>query len=310
MQSTGFTILLTTITLVAFAANSVICRLALSDLSIGPIEFTIVRLMSGLIILLPLSVIGILKKEQYNNQGPVVSIFRPSKQSLLQPLFLFGYALFFSLAYVQLDTATGALILFPTVQITMMGLSLLMGNRVTAIEWFGFAVATIGLIYLLLPGVSAPPLLGTALMIGSGFCWALYSLMGQRQSYPIFATARNFLYCIPGCIILVLILFLQKGDPMVYHANGRGVGLAILSGAVASAMGYILWYVSLKRITTTVASIAQLSVPIIAGAGGILFLAEQPSLRLIVAAGLIISGILTTIVGKKPDRKKAYIADR
>lgn len=220
-------------------------------------------------------------------------------ENFWQPLMLFGYAIFFSYAYVQLDAAIGALVLFPTVQITMMAVSMFQGNRVSFIELTGFLISFVGLIYLLLPGISAPPLQGTLLMAGSGICWAVYSLLGQKVTESILATSRNFLYTLPMVIILLIVIFINPVDLDSESFNLSGILLAGISGALASGIGYVLWYISLKNITTTQASISQLAVPVLAAVGGIVFLGEQVTNRLIIASILILGGIFMTIFTRK-----------
>jgi len=294
------TVTLTCLSLVAFAANSIFCRMALLSDTIGPLEFTIIRLVSGMLILLPIIIfnkeLSKSKGAQTTSRSEALSVnlinFSPS-------LFLFSYALFFSLAYIQLEASVGALILFASVQITMMGVSIYHGNQVAVIEWIGFGLAFAGFLYLILPGLSAPPVTGTVMMVVSGISWGLYSLRGKGQERPIFSTARNFLYCLPACVLLLLVAYGTSGDEGRIVAQPQGVALAVLSGALASGVGYVLWFVSLRRITITVASIAQLSVPILAAIGGILFLNESLSIRLLISTFLILGGIVITIAGKR-----------
>jgi drug/metabolite transporter (DMT)-like permease len=264
------------------------------------LEFTSIRLLSGILVLFPLIILNERKLLIKSNQATErVDIFSFKWANVAPSLFLFSYALFFSLAYIQLDAGIGALILFASVQLTMMGISIYRGNRVAVVEWFGFVVAFGGLIYLLFPGLSSPAPLGMIMMVLSGISWGVYSLLGKNQSQPILSTARNFLFCLPGCLFLILIIIGIGANGGRFQVQSSGIVLAVLSGALASAGGYVLWYISLKRITTTVASIAQLSVPILAGIGGILFLQENINLRLILSSGLIIGGIIVTVVGKR-----------
>ncbi|SYZ74417.1 conserved membrane hypothetical protein [Candidatus Zixiibacteriota bacterium] len=287
-------------TLVAFAANSILCREALVSGSIGPVEFTLIRLGAGTMALLPIIFLSISKLLS----GPNKSIGRADLLKLRLSNFgpslaLFAYAIFFSLAYIQLHAGTGALILFASVQMTMIGVSIFLGNRVTFPEWIGLAVAFSGLIYLVLPGLSAPPLLGTLLMMASGIAWGVYSLLGRRQADPILSTARNFLFCLPGLALLGLIalwhLVHNDRPPM----SLTGIFLAVVSGAITSGLGYVLWYLTMRRITITAASVSQLLVPILAAMGGILFLNESFSLRLMVASMLIVGGIVVTILSRR-----------
>jgi len=295
------TLLLALLTLTAFAANSILCRLALITGSIGPVEFTAIRLLSGMLALLTLILFRKrLFPQAVAESAPGQDLLKIRPANFWPAAALFGYALSFSLAYIQLDAGVGALILFASVQISMMGISIIQGNRVTPFEWVGFAISFLGLIYLLYPGLSAPPALGTILMIIAGISWGVYSLLGKNQASPTLSTARNFLFCLPGVLILGLI----ATSSMVWHGNPRmntdGIVLAFISGAATSGLGYVLWYLTVSRITITAASISQLVVPVIAAIGGIIFLNESLSLRLMVASIMIIGGIVMTILSKKP----------
>ena len=294
------TFLLVLVTLTAFASNSILCRSALLVQNVGPLTFTIIRLLSGMLILLPVLMWG-----GHSRLIPSDRVTPPSKalkvnrQNILMPLFMFSYALFFSLAYVQLNTGTGAIILFPTVQITMIGMSLFWGNRLTVIEWVGVGLALGGLVYLLLPGLTAPPLSGAIMMILSGISWGGYSLVGKSQTEPIRSTARNFLFTVPLVLVLLAVLFFSASPEAGRTISSEGFSLAILSGAIASGVGYVLWYLSLREISWTMASLSQLAVPVIAALGGILFLHEKPTLRLGIASVLILGGILVAVAGRR-----------
>jgi len=282
------------LTLAAFAANSLLCRQALNSGSIGPVEFTTIRLGSGIIALLPVIFLSH-RKIGAGEWHDLSFAFSNIKSSLA----LFSYALFFSLAYIQLDAGIGALILFASVQITMIGISLTQGNKITALEWMGIFISFMGLIYLLLPGLTAPPPLGTFMMILSGISWGVYSLLGRNQARPIFATARNFLFCLPGVLILaayVLADIIRNGN---HRIETEGIILAVISGAFTSGMGYVLWYLTVRRISTTLASVSQLAVPIFTAVGGVLLLGEILTLRLIFASIMIIGGIAISTVYKK-----------
>lgn len=289
---------ITGLALIAFASNSILCRMALLEHGVGALTFTATRLVSGALFLLPLLFWPIKSREEAHESSPRRLEF--SWPAIGMALSLFGYAIFFSLAYTELQAATGAIILFPTVQITMIGLSLLLGNRLSLIEWLGFALALGGLIYLFLPGLAAPPFLGATMMVLSGASWGVYSILGQRQPRPVVTTARNMLYCLPLALVLVIILL--AGLKSESTPGLAGVLLAVSSGAIASGLGYILWYLMLRKISTTMASLSQLAVPIIAAFGGVLFLHELISLRLIIASVLILSGIALAIAGRKPKR--------
>jgi len=290
------TVFLTLVTLVAFAANSILARMALMSLSIGALEFTLVRLLSGISILLPILLLSKVSNRS-TSKNTKKNILAFKRSNIVPALALFVYAVFFSLAYIQLDAGTGALILFAAVQSTMLGVSIYRGNRLTQVEWLGFALSLGGLVYLLFPGLSAPPLFGATMMLVSGISWGAYSLLGQTEDSPILSTARNFLFCAPGCVLLLIIIVIRSENSQ-YALSSNGIFLAALSGAVTSGLGYVLWYVTLRRITTTVASISQLAVPVIAGLGGIIFLSESMSLRLALASIMIIGGIVATVLGK------------
>lgn len=258
--------------MMAFAANSILCRLALKDVANDPISFTSLRLLSGA---------ALLSIFAFKRAG--IDSLRPDKKSAIASVLLFSYALFFSLAYVKISAGTGALILFACVQLTMMVASVLKGQKQKINEILGFAIAGCGFIYLLLPGAHMPSLQAALFMAIAGVSWGLYSLAGQGVQDPILATARNFIFTGP----LILVLFLT----FEFRLNVNGIGLGILSGAVTSGLGYVLWYFVLRKITTSTAAIVQLSVPALAAAGGILFLGETLSSRLIVASVLILGGI-------------------
>jgi len=272
---------LTAFALVAFAFNSVLCRMALAAREIDAATFTAVRLVSGAVVL-SLLVLATGKTRNAAKNGNWFSAF-----------FLFAYAVAFSFAYLGLTTATGALILFGCVQLTMFGVSLYRGVRPKPIEWIGLAVAFGGLVYLVLPGLSAPPLNGALLMAAAGIAWGGYTLRGKGSENPLLDTAGNFIRSVP-MVLVVALVFLPN-----LEASWRGVALAMLSGAIASGVGYSVWYAALKFHTPMRAAVLQLSVPVIAAAGGIVFLAEAPSVRLLIAAALILGGIGLTLIRRK-----------
>ncbi|WP_413295415.1 DMT family transporter [Bdellovibrio sp. HCB185ZH] len=260
----------------AFAANSVLCRLALVDSQNNPIGFTLVRLFSGALVL-----VFFLFKFRKLEVSPSKGL------QYLAPLFLFSYALFFSLAYVQISVGTGALILFGSVQLTMISASLFNNQRMTLWQWSGAGFAMLGLVYLLLPGIHMPPLHAAAFMAVAGMSWGFYSLIGQKNRNPIYATARNFVMTSP-LVVLLAIIFPINLTP-------QGWTLAILSGAVTSGFGYVLWYLVLKDLVTSTAAIVQLSVPAITAFGGILFLGESLHQRLVISSLLIFCGIILKV---------------
>jgi drug/metabolite transporter (DMT)-like permease len=294
------TVLITLLALTAFAANSILCRRALSTGDIGPVEFTVVRLVSALLMLLPVfwiyrprTEVGALRGSGHTN--PMSG--RTAK--VLPAIALFCYAIFFSLAYVRLTTGTGALLLFGSVQLTMLGINLIRGNRVGILAWAGLVTSFAGLIYLLSPGLAAPSGTGTVMMILAGASWGFYSILGQREPAAILATARNFLFCLPGALVLGAIAVAPTKGIEQFQISSHGIILATISGAIASAIGYVLWYLAIKRITTTTASIIQLLVPLLAAFGGVVFLNESLSMRLVVAGALIGGGVALSLVKLK-----------
>jgi len=250
--------------MVAFAANSIFCRLALFDSANSPVSFTLLRLLSGAILLL----FFFFKVRSSESK-------KPNAKNSLAAITLFAYALFFSLAYVQLNTGTGALILFASVQLTMMVASFVQGHTMNKQETIGIILALSGFIYLLLPGITMPPIVGAAFMCLSGVSWGIYSLLGQGSKNSVFSTARNFLFTLPLIILLALIHKFQLTP----------------AGIITSGLGYVLWYTVLKDLKTSTAAIVQLSVPVIAALGGVIFLSEVIHLRLVIAGCLIFSGI-------------------
>jgi drug/metabolite transporter (DMT)-like permease len=273
-------LLLTAFALTAFAFNSILCRMALGSGEIDAASFTTVRLFSGAVVLAFLAFLSG-KTRNVAGSGNWKSAF-----------FLFAYAIGFSFAYLGLTTATGALILFGFVQLTMIGVALAKGERPVMLEWLGLIVAVAGLIYLVLPGLSSPPLLNAALMAAAGIAWGFYTLRGRGSEDPLVDTAGNFVRSVP-MVLLAGVPFLSQ-----VHLSARGVLLAVLSGAVASGIGYSVWYAALKYHTSTRAAVLQLSVPVIAAVGGIVFLSEIADIRLVIAGALILGGIGLTIAGR------------
>jgi len=273
--------ILTTITMIAFAANSLLCRAALATGSIDPYLFTLIRIGSGAVTLI--AIVAISRADR-----------PPAEGSWPSGLALLGYALAFSLAYVTLDAGTGALILFAAVQVTMIVGGLLRGERPPLQKWLGLFVAAGGMVYLVLPGVSAPDPVGAATMILSGVSWGVYSFRGRGSKAPTVATARNFGYALP------MAAFASLAGWGAYHLEPRGTLLAIASGALASGLGYALWYRTLREITDTTAAIVQLSVPVIAAVGGIILLGEEASARLIIAGVVTLGGIALASTAKTP----------
>jgi drug/metabolite transporter (DMT)-like permease len=278
-------VILTALTLVAFAANSLLCRMALGAELIDPVSFTTLRLASGAAILVPIARFTTLGRSTSADTG-----------SWGSGVALFVYAIAFSLAYVSLETGMGALILFGAVQVTMLTAGLKSGERPHAFEWLGLVVALGGLVYLVLPGMTAPNPLGALLMAASGIAWGIYSIRGKNSDAPIAATSGNFLRTVPMAVVASAIAYSWTRYESV------GVTLAISSGAVTSGLGYVLWYRALQGLTATRAAIVQLLVPVLAAFGGVVFLSEQVTLRLAIASALILGGIALAVVKQRPSQ--------
>jgi drug/metabolite transporter (DMT)-like permease len=284
------TSLLTVLALIAFAANSVLCRLALGNEAIDASSFTVIRLLSGAITLFViLRVKGSIKG---NNKGA------SSKGSWTAGLMLFLYAITFSYAYLSVDTGTGALILFGSVQITMIMLSLISGTRLHLIEWSGVIIAFTGFIYLILPDITTPSVNGFILMTVSGMSWGIYTLKGRGSKNPLMDTTYNFLRTIP-LVVLLAIFTLQN-----MSFSFEGIIFALVSGAITSGVGYTIWYIALGGLSSTQAAVLQLSVPVIAAIGGVVFVSEEITIRLIISATIVLSGILMVVLGKYYFTKK------
>jgi len=268
--------LMIVLAMLAFAANSILCRMALGPGAIDAASFTSIRLLSGAVMLLLILL--------YRDGG-----FRRQKINGVSALMLFTYAICFSFSYINISAGTGALILFGTVQLGLMVSGLLHGERPGKLAWLGIVLAFGGLVYLLLPGVSAPPLLSALLMIAAGAAWSIYTIRGKNEPTPLVSTGWNFIGTVPLALITYLVFY---GDA---HMTSRGLLLAVLSGALASAMGYVLWYSLLPHLTRTRAATVQLSVPVIAAFGGVALLAEPLSLRLLVAGSVVLGGVYLTI---------------
>ena len=270
---------LTSLAMVAFAGNSLLCRQALKHTAIDPASFTAIRLISGALILWLLT-----RMKQSSPAG---------KGSWPSALALFAYAAGFSFAYVSLSAGSGALLLFGAVQATMIGHGLWKGERLRAFQTLGVLLALGGLVGLLLPGLSAPPLTGAALMIAAGIAWGIYSLRGKGAGDPTRVTAGNFMRAVPITIILSLLML------DFASVDSAGFYYAVASGALASGLGYAIWYTVLPALRNTSAATVQLSVPVIAALGGIVFLGEPITLRLALASVAILGGIALVIVQKR-----------
>lgn len=270
---------LTCLAMMAFAGNSLLCRQALKHTAIDPASFTAIRLISGALVLWLLV--------RMKNSTPA------GKGNWPSAFALFAYAAGFSFAYISLSAASGALLLFGAVQVTMISYGVWTGERLRVLQTFGVLLAFGGLIGLLLPGLSAPPLLGAALMIGAGVAWGVYSLRGKGAGDPRRVTAGNFLRAVPITLVLSLLMI------EFVSIDLAGFGYAIASGALASGLGYAVWYTVLPALKNTSAASVQLSVPVIAALGGIVFLGEPVTLRLMLASVAILGGIALVIAQKR-----------
>lgn len=271
--------LLTVLALLAFAGNSVLCRLALQVTTIDPVSFTAIRLVSGALVLW--LIVGLWRR---NATG---------RGNAWSAAALFVYAAAFSIAYIGLTTATGALLLFGAVQVTMIGAGLWAGERLGPRQWAGFVLAVAGLAILLAPGLAAPPPLSAVLMVLAGVAWGLYSLRGRGGGDPTRVTAGNFLLTVPMAGLLVLV-----GLPWL-QADADGVALAIASGALASGLGYAIWYAALPSLDATRAATVQLSVPVLAALGGLVLVDEAITPRFVVASAAVLGGIAMVVLQRR-----------
>lgn len=280
---------LTAIAMLAFAANSVLARLAFATANAEPLSYTGIRLASGVLVLAVLLFLRRTRMAPFTIGG-----------NWAGAAALFGYALAFSIAYILLGAGTGALILFASVQIGILGWAVYRGDRPGALEWLGLAIALTAFAYLVSPGLVAPHPLGTLLMVGSGFCWAAYTLLGRGSKSPLVDTAGNFIRCLPVAVAIILTgLLLRPVDP-------SAAAYAAASGALASGLGYAVWYAVLPSLARTQAAIVQLTVPAIAAAGGVLLIAEPLTIRLVIASIGILGGVaLALFAADRRRRAKA-----
>jgi drug/metabolite transporter (DMT)-like permease len=280
------TFVFTLLAMLAFAGNSLLCRMALKHTAIDAASFTTIRLISGA------AVLWLIVRLQGNTAGKA--------GNWRSALALLVYAASFSIAYVSLPAAVGALLLFGAVQITMISYGLWVGERLQRLQVMGLTIACTGLVGLLLPGLSAPPLQSALLMLLAGVAWGIYSLLGKGVKNPIRATETNFLRTVPFAIVL---------SPLTRHDvswDSAGVGYAVLSGAVTSAGGYAIWYTVLPELKATQAAIVQLSVPILAAIGAIILLDEPMTLRLALSACAVLGGIALVIYQRREIKTSNY----
>jgi len=280
VTSHGATLMLTVLAMLAFAGNSLLCRFALKETAIDAASFTSLRLLSGAVTLWLIV---------YLRGGG-----RVTAGSWTSALALFAYAAAFSFAYISLPAAAGALLLFGAVQATMIGYGLWSGEHMSPRQWVGLVMALLGLVGLLSPGLSAPPLSGALLMLGAGVAWGVYSLRGRGGGDATAVTAGNFVRAVP----MALALSLLAGP--VLSVDVEGAWYAVVSGALASGVGYALWYRALPGLRPVSAATVQLSVPVIAALGGVVLLGEAPGVRLVLASLAILGGIALVIVSRRP----------
>jgi len=273
---------LTSLAMIAFASNSLLCRAALKQTSIDAATFTFVRIFSGAA---ALWLIMKMRRTAWKGAG-----------NWLSAAALFVYAAAFSFAYNTLSAGMGALLLFGAVQATMILWGLRKGERLSAIQIVGLVVAVTGLVVLLLPGLSAPPLSGSILMLGAGAAWGIYSLRGKTTGDAIAATAGNFLRAVPFAVAVSIIML-----PWA-RLDRTGIGYAVISGAITSGLGYVIWYSALPGLEAAGAATVQLSVPVLAATGGILLLGEPITFRYFVASIAVLGGITLVIIKKNSAR--------
>ena len=273
---------LTGAAMIAFAANSLLCRAALGGAHVDPATFTTLRLLSGAVVL------GLLVRIRETSAPPSRSIWGSAAA-------LFAYATGFSFAYTRIPAGVGALLLFAAVQLTMNGAGLVSGERPRPFEWLGLAFSLAGLFVLTRRGLARPDPLGAGLMLLAGVAWGLYSLRGRRQGDAVGANAASFARALPLSLAASVAAVLLGAT----HLSLTGVWLALASGAIASGLGYAIWYAALRGLTATRAAIVQLSVPPLAAAGAVVFLDESLSPRLFVASALILGGIALAVAAHR-----------
>ncbi len=308
MKATVYTI----IALLAFAANSLLCRMALAEGYIDPWSFTILRLFSGAVCLGFIMTVhaqrlrtSAMSNMNTANNGTTDTHQQPSTQAILSDkgswlssASLVVYALCFSLAYVELDTGTGALILFAAVQFTMIGWGIYQKEHLSVVQWLALGIALVGFVYLMLPSAAVPSLMGAIIMALSGIAWGIYSIRGKACISPLRATGFNFIRSLVALPILALMAVSYFGSITL-----QGVILATVSGAITSGVGYCLWYVAMPLLKSTQAAVVQFCVPVLAALAGVLFLSEPLTLRFIVATVIILGAVSVFVLNKKVDKK-------
>ena len=279
--------ILTLLAMIAFASNSLLCRAALRQTSIDPASFTFIRIFSGAVAL------GLLVTTRSSFSSPVTRHSSLSDSNWPSAIALIVYAAGFSFAYVHLSAGTGALLLFGAVQATMILWGFRKGERLDAIQVAGLLVAMLGLIVLLFPGISAPPKIGSFCMLAAGVAWGVYSLRGKTAANAIAATTGNFLRAVPFAALISLIMLPKM------QFDSLGAIYAVISGAITSGLGYVIWYAALTELKATSAATVQLGVPVLAATGGILLLHEPITLRYVIASIAVLGGILMVVIEKR-----------
>lgn len=280
------TVLQTSIAMVAFAANSLLCRLALRQELIDAASFATVRVIAGALML------SLISLPHWKAHGRPDANWRSTTM-------LFTYMAFFAFAYLSLSAGTGALILFSAVQLTMFIAAIRNGEQFSMLSWIGLVLAVIGLIYLVSPGVTAPDVSGALMMTVAGIAWGFYSLLGKGCNDPLAETANNFIYSVP-LVLIVSFLFLSD-----LHISPTGLVYAAVSGAIASGLGYAIWYAALRGLTPTSAATVQLSVPAIAALGGVILLSEPVTLRLLLSGTATLAGVAIVLSQRNALLKKS-----
>lgn len=286
--------LYTLVALIAFAANSLLCRMALAQGYIDAWNFTIIRLVSGAVCL---GLIMAVYTYNLKRKGALNDAILSDTGSWRSSISLLVYALCFSIAYIELDTGTGALILFSAVQLTMIGWGIYKKEQLSKLQWGAFFVALAGFVYLMLPSAAVPSLLGASLMALSGVAWGVYSIRGKACVSPLRATAFNFIRSLVAIPVLLLVAI-----GYLKTVSMQGVLLACASGAIASGIGYSIWYVAMPLLKSTQAAVVQLCVPALAAIAGMLFLSEQVTVEFIIASSLILGSVLVFILNKHTAR--------
>lgn len=296
--NTRQSVMIACLAMIAFAANSILCRIALKDQAVDALSFTFIRLLSGAVILGAIN-LYLTKKNRsrsYSSKNPAFNL-----RSYLAAIALTVYAFSFSIAYFDLSTATGALILFASVQVTMLSVSIYKGHRPSKNQYIGLIIAFSGFVYLLSPGLGRPPVIPAFIMTVSGIAWGLYTLAGHGSTQALRDSSQNFGRSLPIGFGILLIAFAFDFN---YHISIQGTLLAIASGAIASGIGYALWYAVLPKLGSIQASVMQLSVPILAAIGGLMFAQELPSLQQAIAFSMVLCGIFIVLDLKQKKHSK------